>query len=182
MPQFSRTRTTFARALAVGALTAAVGGSLVACGSDDSTASSTPEQTTSAASESAAPSSKAEDKSSSPVTSPSEAATAPPETPESVPSEFPGPTEVPVSAEGQKFLDELENRGLTPAGDGQIAISAGDFICASKEQGKPDAETLVFLTPMVGSDAAASGKELSPVDAAAQAQVYIDAADAVYCK
>jgi hypothetical protein len=41
---------------------------------------------------------------------------------------------------------------------------------------------MVFVTAMVGSEAAAAGKELSQEQATADAQTYVDVAHATYCK
>ncbi|MCQ4120505.1 DUF732 domain-containing protein [Rhodococcus tibetensis] len=187
MPQHSRISTTFARALATGAIAVAASGLLVGCGSDDSTATSTPSATTTAAptssaTESSAPATSGSATSSAPVTSPGQAATAPPEQPEEVPEDFPGPSEVPVSADGQRFLAALKDKGIEPAADGTMAVSTADFICQSKAEGKSDSDTMVFVTAMVGSEAAAAGKELSQEQASADAQTYVDVAHATYCK
>ncbi|AWK70558.1 DUF732 domain-containing protein [Rhodococcus oxybenzonivorans] len=188
MPQHLRISTTFARALATGAIAVAASGLLVGCGSDDSTATSTPSATTttaaatSSATESSAPAPSGSATSSAPVTSPGQAATAPPEQPEEVPGDFPGPSEVPVSADGQRFLAALKDKGIEPAADGTMAVSTADFICQSKAEGKSDADTMVFVTAMVGSEAAAAGKELSQEQATADAQTYVDVAHATYCK
>ncbi|MFZ2174181.1 MAG: DUF732 domain-containing protein [Rhodococcus sp. (in: high G+C Gram-positive bacteria)] len=191
MPQHSRISTTFARAIAVGALAAAASGLLVGCGSDDSTATSTPsstsaamESTTTAAegTASAPPTATGSATASAPVTSPGQAATAPPEQPQAVPEDFPGPSEVPVSDEGKKFLEELKKRGIEPATDGTMAVSTADFICQARAEGRSDADTMVFVTAMVGTEAAAAGRELSQEQAAADAQTYIDVAHATYCR
>ena len=191
MPQHSRISTTFRRAIAVSALAVAASGLLVGCGSDDSTATSNPSTSaaTSAAasssaesSASAAPSASASAPASAPVTSPGEAATAPPQQPEEVPGDFPGPAEVPVSAEGQKFLDALKSKGIEPAADGTMAVSTADFICQAKAEGKSDAEAMVFVTAMVGTEASAAGQELTQEQATANAQTYMDVAHATYCK
>ena len=191
MPQHSRISTTFRRSIAVGALAVAASGLLVGCGSDDSTATSNPSTsaTTSAAassaaesSASAAPSASASASASAPVTSPGEAATAPPKQPEAVPNDFPGPSEVPVSADGQKFLDALKSKGIEPAADGTMAVSTADFICQAKAEGKSDAEAMVFVTAMVGTEASAAGQELTQEQATANAQTYMDVAHATYCK
>ena len=191
MPQHSRISTTFRRSIAVGALAVAASGLLVGCGSDDSTATSNPSTSaaTSAAasssaesSASAAPSASASAPASAPVTSPGEAATAPPQQPEEVPGDFPGPAEVPVSAEGQKFLDALKSKGIEPAADGTMAVSTADFICQAKAEGKSDAEAMVFVTAMVGTEASAAGQELTQEQATANAQTYMDVAHATYCK
>ncbi|MFC9361482.1 DUF732 domain-containing protein [Rhodococcus sp. NPDC057014] len=188
MPQHSRISTTFRRSIAVGALAVAASGLLVGCGSDDSTATSNPSTsttTTSAAASSSAESSASATPSASasaPVTSPGEAATAPPAQPEEVPGDFPGPSEVPVSADGQKFLDALKAKGIEPAADGTMAVSTADFICQAKAEGKSDPETMVFVTAMVGTEASAAGQELTQEQATANAQTYMDVAHATYCK
>lgn len=197
MSQHSRTSTIFARATAVGALVVAASGLLVGCGSDDSTATSTPSTTSvevqssastqsgSATQSGVAPSSAIASPSTStsaPVTSPGTAATAPPEQPQPVPGGFPGPSEVPTSPEGQKFLDALKSKGITPATDGTMAVSTADFICQAKAEGKSDSDVLVFVTAMVGTEATAAGQQLSQEQASANAKIYLDVAHASYCK
>ncbi|MBP2526295.1 MULTISPECIES: DUF732 domain-containing protein [unclassified Rhodococcus (in: high G+C Gram-positive bacteria)] len=183
MSLFSGNRNTCARAIAVGALALATGGALVACGSDDSTATSNPVTTTSAAasssSGSASASASAATTASAAPTSPGAAATAPPEQPQSIEG-FPGPTVVEVSPEAQKFLDGLKAKGITPAGDGSIAVNTANYICAAGPQ--TDDEVLTFVTAFVGQEASAEGKQITPEQAGANAQIYIDVANATYCK
>ncbi|WP_072689121.1 DUF732 domain-containing protein [Rhodococcus marinonascens] len=186
MAQHSRFGTTFGRKIAVAALAIAAGGLLVACGSDDVTATSSPSAsaTTSAAgsvdesSTSEAPDAGA----SAPVTSPGEAATAPPAQPEALPEEFPGPDQVAVSGDGQRFLDALKSEGIEPAIDGTMAISTADFICQAEAEGKSDSDTMVFVTAMVGTEASAAGRELTQEQVTADAQTYVDVAHATYCR
>ncbi|NLG55188.1 MAG: DUF732 domain-containing protein [Rhodococcus sp.] len=169
--QARRFRTSVARALMVGALAVTGGGLLAACGSDDSTASGSPS------------SSAAQDSTTTPpVTSPGEAATAPPTEPTPLPDDFPGPAEVPVSDEGQAFLDALRARGIQPAADGSIAVSTADYICQAQRQGLSADDTKVFVTAMVGAEASATGEEITPEDADANAQTYIEVAHASYCR
>lgn len=184
MSLFSGNRNTCARAIAVGALALATGGALVACGSDDSTATSNPVTTTSAAASSSSGSASASASatttaSAAPPTSPGAAATAPPEQPQSIEG-FPGPTVVEVSPEAQKFLDGLKAKGITPAGDGSIAVNTANYICAAGPQ--TDDEVLTFVTAFVGQEASAEGKQITPEQAGANAQIYIDVANATYCK
>ncbi|NLU84788.1 DUF732 domain-containing protein [Rhodococcus sp. HNM0569] len=168
------------RAVTAGTLAAAGGALLVGCGSDDSTATSTP---TTSASASSAPATSAEASKSedAPAATPSEAATAPAEEPESVPSDFPGPTEVPISDKGREYLDALEAKGVQPAGDGSIAVATGDYICQAQAAGQDDATILVFVTAAVGSEASAAGTELSADQAGMTAKTYVDVARASYC-
>ncbi|QNG20915.1 DUF732 domain-containing protein [Rhodococcus triatomae] len=182
MPHARRFRTSVARALAVGAVAVAGGGLLVGCGSDDSTATSTPTATTTAAATTEDAEESGEPTTSAPVTNPGEAATAPPSEPEPVPDDYPGPAEVPVSEDGKRFLDALRAAGITPAGDGSIAVSTADYICQAQREGLTDADTMIFVTAMVGTEASASGTELGPDQAAAQARTYVDVAHADYCR
>ncbi|MCE4266132.1 MULTISPECIES: DUF732 domain-containing protein [Rhodococcus] len=183
MSLFSGNRNTFARAIAVGSLTLITGGMLVACGSDDSTVTSTPTTTSAAASSSAASSSasaSATTTASAAPTSPGAAATAPPEQPQSIEG-FPGPTEVEVNPQAQAFLDGLKAKGVTPEGDGSIAINTANYICAANVQGTSDEEILALVTAVVGS-AATDGTAITSEQATANAQIYIDVANATFCK
>ncbi|MCJ0904362.1 DUF732 domain-containing protein [Rhodococcus sp. ARC_M6] len=186
MSLFSGNRNTFARAIAVGSLTLVTGGLLVACGSDDSTVTSTPVTSSVVASSSstAAPSSSgsaaATTTISAPPTSPGAAATAPPEQPQSIEG-FPGPTNVEVSPESQAFLDGLKAKGIAPEGDGSIAVNTANYICAANAQGTSDAEVLALVTAVVGS-ASPDGTAITPEQATANAQIYIDVANATFCK
>lgn len=191
MSLFSGNRNTFARAIAVGSLTLMAGGLLTACGSDDSTATSTPSASASASS-SAAPSSAGASASSSAAapslttasaapTSPGAAATAPPEQPQSIEG-FPGPVEVEVNPQAQAFLDGLKAKGITPSGDGSIAVNTANYICASNAEGNSSEATLALVTAVVGSEAAPDGNVITPEQAAANAQIYIDVANATFCK
>ncbi|WP_072806027.1 DUF732 domain-containing protein [Rhodococcoides yunnanense] len=181
---------TLARTLTMAALVVATGGFLVACGSDDSTATGTPSTTTTAAAEStsaeptasASESESAEPTTAAPTTSPGEAATAPPEQPQPVPEDFPGTTETPVDARGQAFLAELEKGGITPAGNGEIAISTANYICSAQSQGVAADEISTFVTANVGVEASASGTQMTAEQAGENAQVYITAAQNTYCK
>ncbi|WP_305093408.1 DUF732 domain-containing protein [Prescottella sp. R16] len=184
MSHFSRNRSVLARTVTVGALSLVAGGLLVACGNDDSSATGSPTTTTAVA-----PSpSKAPEKSDSQQQSvaPAPAATPekesePAEQPQAVPSDFPGPTSLPISSRGQGFLDALKKEGVTPAGDGAIAISTADYICAAKQAGSAEDEITTFVTAAVGSEASASGQEMSQDQATSDAKVYIRVAQASYC-
>ncbi|OZF49134.1 DUF732 domain-containing protein [Rhodococcus sp. 14-2470-1a] len=179
-------RTSLSRTLSLAVLSVAAGGLLVACGSDDSTATGSPSTssstTTAAETTSAEATSSQETSSAAPTTSPGDAATAPPEQPQPVPEGFPGPTEAPVDARGQAFLDELEKQGVTVAGNGEIAISTASYICSAQSQGVPADEIATFVTANVGVEASAAGTQVSAEQAGETAQVYIASAQNTICK
>jgi hypothetical protein len=184
MSHFSRTRSALARTIATSALVVAAGGLLVACGDDDSSATGEPSTTSAAASTTKTTSSKTTGDAAAPAPSGggSQATSEPVEQQQSVPSGFPGPTEVPIDPRGQAFLDGLKKEGITPAGNGQIAVSTADYICAAKEQGSSNEEISTFVTAAVGSEAIASGQEISPEQAGKNAGIYIQVAQAEYCR
>ncbi|MBY4131303.1 DUF732 domain-containing protein [Rhodococcus fascians] len=166
-------------------LAAAASAMLVACGSDDSTVTGAPTSTTSAAAtttEASSTTSAAESTTAAPTTSPGEAATAPPEQPQPVPDDFPGPTESQIDDRGQSFLSELKSKGITPAGNGDIAVSTANYICAAQAQGVAADEISTFVTANVGVEASAAGTQMSETQAQQAAQTYIAAAQATYCK
>ncbi len=178
-------RTSLARTLSMGVLAVAAGGLLVACGSDDSTATGVPTTTATTTTESSSTSvttSASESTTSAAVTSPGEAATAPPEQPQPVPEDFPGATQAPVDDRGQAFLDELKKTGVTPAGNGEIAISTASYICSAQSQGVAPDEISTFVTANVGVEASASGTQITAEQAGETAQLYITAAQNTICK
>ncbi|MBH0119620.1 DUF732 domain-containing protein [Rhodococcus sp. NPDC003382] len=188
MPARTRSRSTRVVGACVAALTAAA--VLGACGSDDSTATSTPSATTSATaattSASATATTGAEGTAAespaveAPVTSPGEAATAPPAEPQTAPG-FPGPTEVPTDSRDAAFLDALRAEGVEPSGDGSSAINTANYICGAIAQGGSEDEIKTIVTALVGSDAVASGIEITEEQAAETANVYIATAKSTYC-
>lgn len=177
------TRTTLARTLSMGFLAVAASGALVACGSDDSTATGAPTTTSSAVETTTeAETTEAEETTTeASPTSPGEAATAPPEQPQPVPEGFPGPTESNIDQRGQAFLDELRREGITPAGTGDIAVSTANYICSAQAQGVAPDEIATFVTANVGVESSAAGTQMSEEQAAEAAQTYIDAAQSTYC-
>ncbi|MEK8069452.1 DUF732 domain-containing protein [Rhodococcoides navarretei] len=179
------TRNSLARTLSLGVMAVAASSLLVACGSDDSTATGAPTSTTSAAettTEASSTTSAAETTTAAPTTSPGEAATAPPEQPQPVPDDFPGPTESQIDDRGTSFLDELKKQGVTPAGNGDIAVSTANYICAAQAQGVTAEEISTFVTANVGVEASAAGTQMSETQAQETAQTYITAAQATYCR
>ncbi|MGF0310926.1 DUF732 domain-containing protein [Rhodococcus sp. IEGM1428] len=180
------TRNSLARTLSLGVLAVAASSMLVACGSDDSTATGAPTSTTTTAAatttEASSTSAAAESTTAAPTTSPGEAATAPPEQPQPVPDDFPGPTESQIDDRGQSFLDELKKQGITPAGNGDIAVSTANYICAAQAQGVAADEISTYVTANVGVEASAAGTQMSETQAQQAAQTYIAAAQATYCR
>lgn len=184
--RMSTNRMSFARTVSMGVLAIAAGGMLVACGSDDSTATSTPTSstTTTSAESTSAESTTSESEESgaaAETTSPGEAATAPPEQPQPVPEGFPGTAENPIDERGQAFLAELEDNGITPAGNGEIAVSTATYICSAQSQGVPADEIATFVTANVGVEASASGTQMTAEQAGEDAQIYIAAAQSTFC-
>lgn len=180
------TRNSLARTLSLGVMAVTASAVLAACGSDDSTASGAPSTTTSAAatttSEQSSTASESATSTVTATTSPGEAATAPPEQPQPVPEDFPGPTESQIDDRGQSFLDELKKQGITPAGNGDIAVSTANYICAAQVQGVSPEEIATYVTANVGVEASAAGTQMSETQAQEAAQTYIAAAQATYCK
>ncbi len=178
-------RLSLSRTLSMSVLAVAAGGLLVACGSDDSTASGSP-STTSTTTQAAVTSADESETSESPdapaPVSPGAAATAPPEQPQPVPEDFPGPTETQIDDRGQNFLDELKKNGVTPAGNGEIAISTASYICSARSQDVPADEISTFVTANVGVEASASGNQITAEQAGETAQIYIKAAENTVCK
>ena len=174
------TRNSLARTLSLGVLAVAASSMLVACGSDDSTATGAPTSTTTAAAtttEASSSTSAAESTTTTvaPTTSPGEAATAPPEQPQAVPDDFPGPTESQIDNRGQRFLDELKSKGVTPAGNGDIAVSTANYICAAQAQGVAADEITTYVTANVGVEASAAGTQMNETQAQQAAQTSIAA-------
>ncbi|RVW02158.1 DUF732 domain-containing protein [Rhodococcus xishaensis] len=179
-PRPKSARSALARNLAVGALSLVAGGLLVACG-NDSSATGSPTTTAAAQSPSTAPETDGmTDEAQEPMDEQS-MNDALDEQPQALPSDFPGPTEIAVSSSGQAFLDALKREGITPAGDGVIALSTADYICAAQQQGGSDAAVTTFVTAAVGSEASAAGQELTPEQAGKNAEIYIRLAKAEYC-
>ena len=180
------TRNSLARTLSLGVLAVAACAKLAAWGIDDSTATGAPTSTTTAAAtttEASSSTSAAESTTTTvaPTTSPGEAATAPPEQPQAVPDDFPGPTESQIDNRGQRFLDELKSKGVTPAGNGDIAVSTANYICAAQAQGVAADEITTYVTANVGVEASAAGTQMNETQAQQAAQTYIAAAQATYC-
>ncbi|WP_068272571.1 DUF732 domain-containing protein [Aldersonia kunmingensis] len=182
------------RAVSLAALAVAAAGVLTACG-DDSTATSTPtslspSSTTAAAESSAAPEATGTDAIGTdappadatgtdaiPV-SPGEAATAPPETPQAMPSDFPGPEAAPMGDAEKKYLAELKSEGIEYSGNGESAVVIANYVCAAQEAGEPDESIAVNVGAMAGVEQSLTGGDMDPAEAG---QIYIDVAKSTYC-
>lgn len=186
MPARTRSRSTRVLGALAAALTATA--VLSACGSDDSTATNTP--TTSATTETSTSTST-----SAAETSTSTGAAAPETTDDADTSDASpapaapgaegdtgaGPGAAPASTPGaQAFLDGLREKGVEPS-DETGAVNIADYICSAQTQGGSPDEIKVFVTALVGSDAAAGGVELSEEQASSTADTYIAVAGATYC-
>ncbi|AWZ23425.1 DUF732 domain-containing protein [Rhodococcus pyridinivorans] len=185
MPARTRSRSTRVLGALAAALTATA--VLSACGSDDSTATNTP--TTSAATETSGSTST-----SAAETSPGAAGaetTGETETSEASPApsspaagdddggEDTGAAPAPTPG-AQAFLDGLRAEGVEPS-DEAGAVNIADYICSAQAQGGSPEEIKVFVTALVGSDAAAGGVELSEDQASSTADTYIAVAGETYC-
>ena len=169
-------RMSLLRAVRIAALAAAATGVLVGCG-DDSTATSTPTSpmTTSTTSAAASPT----ETESSPVTEPGEAATEPPETPQAMPSDFPGPDAPQIGPREQGYLDELQAQGIESSGNGESAITIANYVCAAQQQGTPGEIIAVNVNAMAGVEQNLTGGTRPPEQVGT---VYIDVAKKTYCQ
>jgi hypothetical protein len=177
-------RTTL-RAVSLAALAMVAAGVLTACG-DDSTATSTPTSlslsatapTATSAPASASPEADGDD-ASAPVVTPGPAATAPPETPEAMPSDFPGPdAAAPMGQREQAYVDELKSEGVDVSGNGESAVVIANYVCAAQQAGEPAATVAINVNAMAGVEQSMTGGSMSPEDAG---QIYIDVAKSTYC-
>lgn len=171
-------RTAFGRGLTAIALVAGVASLTAACGGDDSTVSSTPSASASL-SQSASEPPATQPPSATVDPSPTQVApTAPAETPEAVPEGFPGPAAPERSARDQAFLTGLADKGVAYSQNGDVALSAAQYICgAEREASSPD-QVRPMVLAIVASDAQLMGKQ---IDGEAVTDVYIATAQATYC-
>ncbi len=172
-------RTAFGRGLMAVALVAGVAGLTAACGGDGSTVSSTPSASAGSGSSASADGSASATASSTVDPSPTKVApTAPGETREAVPEGFPGPAAPERSDRDKAFLEGLTEEGIEFSQNGDVALSAAQFICsAERESGSTD-QVRPMVLAIVASDAQLLDKE---IDAEAVADVYIATAQETYC-
>ena len=76
----------------------------------------------------------------------------------------------------------MRKQGVTPAGNGDIAVSTANYICAAQAQGVTADEISTFVTANVGVEASAAGTQMNETQAQEAAQTYIAAAQATYCR
>ena len=174
------------RAVSLAALALTAAGVLTGCG-DDSTATSTPTSlasSTTAPLSSSAPDSAAAEATgtngdaSGPVQTPGQAATAPPETPEAMPSDFPGPDAAPMGEREQAYVDEVKSEGVEVSGNGESAVVIANYVCAAQQAGEPAETIAINVNAMAGVEQSMTGSSMSPEEAG---QIYIDVAKSSYC-
>src|SRR5690606_28883941 len=158
---------------------------LSACGSDDSTATNTPTTSATTETSTSTSTSAAETSTGAAGTETTDEA----ETSDASPApSSPGAGEdtgagagTPAPSPGaQAFLDGLRAEGVEP-NDETGAVNIADYICSAQAQGGSPEEIKVFVTALVGSDAAAGGVELSEEQASSTADTYIAVAGETYC-
>ncbi|MEU5841283.1 DUF732 domain-containing protein [Rhodococcus sp. NPDC047139] len=185
MPARTRSRSTRVFGALAAALTATA--VLSACGSDDSTATNTP--TTSATTSTSTSTSTSEAAETSTTDAAEETETTggadtsdaqqAPASPDAEGDSGAGAAPAPAPGT-QAFLDGLRAEGVEP-NDEAGAVNIADYICSAQAQGGSTDEIKVFVTALVGSDAAAGGVELTEEEASSTADTYITVAGETYC-
>lgn len=162
----------------IAALAVATTGLLAGCG-DDSTASSTPASPANTSAAAPPPTANGSATESSPVTQPGEAATEPPETPQAMPSDFPGPDAPQIGPREQAYIDALKAQGIQSSGNGESAITIANYVCAAQQQGTSADVMAVNVNAMAGVEQNLTGGTQEPAQAG---PIYIDVAKKTYCK
>ncbi|WP_182358967.1 DUF732 domain-containing protein [Tomitella gaofuii] len=169
-------------AVAAAAAAIALAGGLSACGGNDSTVSSTPSAATSApaptgTAEAGAPSA---DASARPVDPRPTAVpkTAPPETPQALPSDYPGPTDTALTQRDQVFLDALRSQKIGFADASDSAVSTGNYVCAAQSSNTPADQIHATVLATIALDAQSRGAQ---VDAEKDAAAFIATAQSKLC-
>ncbi len=106
------------------------------------------------------------------------AATAPDETLQGVPSGFPGPARPEANPNGPEYLSELKKQELPYSGNGDNAISIGQYVCAATRDGISDDRIDVNVLAMASNELQLADSGFPPEDAA---KIYIDSARKVLC-
>ena len=167
-------RTAIGRGLVALALVGGVAATTAACGGDGSTVSSTP-SASAGAGQSGGTSTTAP---STVDPSPTEVApTAPAETPEVAPEGFPGPAAQERSGRDQAFLDGLTDKGVAYSQNGDVALSAAQYICGAERESSPE-QVRPMVLAIVASDAQLLDRQINADEVA---DVYIATAQATYC-
>lgn len=173
---------------AAGAAVVALAGGLAACGGNDSTVSSTPSvSATTAATESAAPTTaESAEKSSGAAQKPTGAAeptdvpkTAPPETPQALPSDYPGPTRTELTERDHRLVDALKSQNIAFAQDASAAVSTADYVCAADGGGVSDDQIHATVLASIALDAQNRDAD---IDAEADTAAFIDTARKTFCQ
>ncbi len=163
--------------MAAAAAAVALAGGLSACGGNDSTVSSTPSVST------PAPTSDAEGGATSPTKTVDPKPTgvprtAPPETPEALPSDYPGPTDTAMSQQDKVFLDALRSQKIGFAEDSDAAVSAGNYVCAAQANNAPADQIHATVLASIALDAKARGAQ---VDSEKDTTAFIETAQSKLC-
>lgn len=162
--------------MAAAAAAVALAGGLAACGGNDSTVSSTPSVSTPAPTGSdggAASATKTVDPKPTDVPR-----TAPPETPEALPSDYPGPTDTAMTQQDKVFLDALRSQKIGFAEDSEAAVSAGNYVCAAQANNAPADQIHATVLASIALDAKARGAE---IDAETDTTAFIETAESKLC-
>ncbi|QDQ96372.1 DUF732 domain-containing protein [Tomitella fengzijianii] len=173
-------RSRFGAVVAAAAVIALAGG-LSACGDNESTVSSTPSAATSAPAPTGAAPTGGADASAKPVDPRPTAVpkTAPPETPEALPSDYPGPTDTALTQRDQVFLDALRSQKIGFADASDSAVSTGNYVCAAQGSDTPADQIHATVLASIALDAQARGVQ---VDAEKDTSAFIATAQGKLCK
>ncbi|NUS42783.1 MAG: DUF732 domain-containing protein, partial [Mycobacteriaceae bacterium] len=118
------------------------------------------------------------DHTSTPSEAPETSATAP-EQPQAAPETT--PQSAPASDKDKAFLAELKKQGVTPSRD-DTALQIANYVCVAVKSKYPDDQLVSMVNAMAGSDAQATGKNLSEAELATAGRAYISAAKSTYCR
>ena len=106
------------------------------------------------------------------------AATAPDETLQDLPSGFPGPARPQSDPNGPDYLSELKKQDVPYSGNGDNAVSIGQYVCAATRDGIDEDRISVNVLAMASNELQLADSGFPPEDAT---KVYIDAARSTLC-
>lgn len=174
---------------ATGAAVVALAGGLAACGGNDSTVSSTPSVSATTSAPGSPGSTTADEtpegtagNTRTPMSSahPSDVPkTAPPETPQALPSDYPGPTQTELTDRDHRFVDALTSQDIAFADDASAAVSAADYVCAADDGGVSDDQVHATVLASIALDAQNRDAD---IDAEADTTAFIDTARKKFCQ
>lgn len=167
--------------IAAAAVMIALAGGLAACGGNESTVSSTPSAVTPTAAPGAGAAGGGAAATGTARVDPSptgKAETAPPETPEALPTDYPGPTKTEITQQDQKFLDALRSEKIAFADASDAAVSTGNYVCAAQASDTPADQIHATVLATIALDAQARGAQ---VDAEAATTTFIATAQSTLC-